>query len=40
MEELKKIEVEEAARTDVSRSEMPLIHPSSNIDEPSIPVIN
>jgi len=40
MEELEKIEVEEVARVDISEPEIPLIYPSSDIDEPLVFVID
>ena len=40
MEELKKVKVEETIKADISRSEILLIYPSLNIDEPSVSIIN
>ncbi len=40
IEELKKIKIKEAIRIGISRSKMPLIYPSSNIGEPSVPIVD
>jgi len=40
MKELKKIEIEETTKTNISRSEIPLIRPSLNIGEFSTFIIN
>ncbi len=40
LKELEKVEAEETVSIDISRSEIPLIHSFSNINEPSISFIN
>ncbi len=40
IEELEKVEVEKAVKTDISRSEIPLVYSSPNIDEPLISIVD
>jgi len=40
MQELKKVKTEEAAKTNISRFEIPLIYSSLDINEPIIPIVD